>query len=118
MATRFELWKQAIAQMERAIAELDQAHATLKDAGLDDVTATSRYNTVTIKDLVRKGQSLLGELREAECEDCGHLIAWHGDQYGCEYERGDQPMNSRDGGTIMAAAGPCHCQWGLEEAKP
>jgi ribosomal protein S27AE len=116
MPTRFELWKQAIEQMEHAIAELDQAHATMKDCRLDDVDAGG-YRMPTIKHLVSDAEGLLRELRTAECDDCGHAIAKHGDRYGCEYERGDVPMNCRDGGTIMAAAGPCHCKWGLQEAK-
>jgi ribosomal protein S27AE len=91
MATRFELWKQAIEQLTRAAAELDQAHATLKDCGLDDIDAGG-YRKPTIKNLVIDAEGLLQELRHAECDECNHRIAHHGDRYGCEYERGDVEM--------------------------
>src|ERR1700678_1276693 len=122
MATRFQIYKQAIADLARAAAELDQVHASLKDTRLHDVTTDrlelNRVSTeADIRDLVFMADGLLKELRTAECEECGHAISKHGDRYGCEYERGDVEMPTRDGGTILAAAGPCHCQWGLEEPK-
>jgi hypothetical protein len=113
VASRFELWKHALLDLERAIAELDQVHATLKDVRLEDVDAGG-FRKPTIKDLVIDAGGLLQELQSVECDECGHAIAKHGDRYGCEYERGDVPMTCRDGGTVMAAAGPCGCRWGLE----
>jgi hypothetical protein len=116
MTTNFELWKQAIEQLTRVVAELDQAHATLKDCGLDDIAAGG-YRKPTIKHLVSDAEGLLKGLQYAKCEECGRRIAHHGDRYGCEYERGDVEMPCRDGGTILAAAGPCGCEWGLQEPK-
>jgi ribosomal protein S27AE len=101
--------------MERAIEELDQAGASLKDIRMGDLDSGG-WRRATIHQLVMDAEGLLAELRSAECDDCGHAIAKHGDRYGCEYERGDVEMSTRDGGSVMAAAGPCHCRWGLQEA--
>lgn len=114
MATKFEVWKQACLDLERAVAELDQIHASLKDCGLDDVDAGG-YRKPTIKHLVSDAEGLLKNLREAKCDECWHPISLHGDRYGCELERGDVEMPCRDGGTILAAAGPCGCDWGKKE---
>lgn len=124
MATRFEVWKATVADLARVAAELDQVRAQLKDIQLRELLAFDEGEPLrgrlngNIDDLTFACDGLLKELRTAECDECSHAIAIHGDRYGCEYERGDVEMPCRDGGTVMAAAGPCHCKWGLQEAKP
>jgi hypothetical protein len=117
MATRFEIYKQAVRDLEHASAELDQVHASLKDIGFQDLQIPAVGwvgNWPRIDSLVKHLDALREALLEAECPECDHAIAKHGDKYGCEYERGDVDMPTRDGGTILAAAGPCGCRWGLE----
>jgi hypothetical protein len=74
MATRFEIWKQALLDLERAIAELDQVHASLKDVGLDGIDAGG-YRKPTSRQLVIDAEGLLDNLRKADCEECGRAIA-------------------------------------------
>lgn len=109
--TRFELWKQAQEQLKEAIKAYDQASATLKDIELSDLDVPGLLVPASRGKLAIDLDRTLLELQTAECDECGHAIAKHGDKYGCEYERGDVAMDTRDGGTVMAAAGPCGCQW-------
>lgn len=60
--TRMELYKQAIEQLQRAVDELDQCHATLKDIG-EDVS-------VDLLDVGELVDRLLKELKTAECDEC------------------------------------------------
>jgi hypothetical protein len=151
MITNLELWKQSIAQLEEAISAMDQAHATLRDIGLDDEIGKGRigFNSrhlaakqlnaqqqLTVGTVVRTsptcgvyakqlnaGQlvvaamALLEAIKESDCPECDHLISRHEDEYGCDFERGDVEMPCRDGGTIMAAAGPCTCDWGKRQVN-
>ena len=55
------------------------------------------------------------EQAEEECEECGHALSLHGDQYGCEHERGDSWVTGRDGTQCLMAQGPCGCKWRPEE---
>jgi hypothetical protein len=116
MATRYEIWKHAVEQLGLAIAALDQAHASMRDVGLDDVPSDPNRNSLLILDLVQHAERILEGIKTAECEECFHAIAKHGDRYGCEYERGDGSVSCRDGETIEAALGPCCCGWGLQRA--
>ncbi|HLG97111.1 MAG TPA: hypothetical protein VKX49_12430 [Bryobacteraceae bacterium] len=110
--TRYELWKQSIEQLQQAIDALDQAHATMKSIGLEDVdNGCGGAYRATIKSVCGNAESILEELRTADCDECQHAIQLHVEKYGCEYERGDVATPCRDGGTIMAAAGPCGCDW-------
>jgi hypothetical protein len=103
MPTRFQIWKQAIADLERAIAELGQVRASLKDIGLHDV-GTSSFRKLNIEDLVFEANNLLAELRVAACDDCCHAIAKHGTAGGCD-------------AIVLLLSAPCGCRWGLQEAK-
>jgi hypothetical protein len=111
--TRFTMYEQAISQLEEAAEALDQAHASMKDAQVDDVRSY-RSNGLSVRSIVSHVEALIDELKKAECGECDHKLSQHGDRYGCEHERGDVPMTCRDGGTVDAAAGPCGCRWGLE----
>ncbi|SRR5579872_414063 len=111
--TRFEMYQQAIEQLTQAVDALDQAHASMKDAQVADVASTGHYPLV-IKSVIFHAEQILEQLKTAECLECGHALSKHGDKYGCEYDRGDVEMTCRDGGTILAAAGPCGCEWGQQ----
>jgi hypothetical protein len=112
MATRFEIYKQALLDLERASAELDQVHASLKDIGLHNTVFGRRADLNNIQDLVADTDLLLKELREADCPECDHAIANHGRQDGCEHEM-LVDVDGYSGGGISEQ--PCGCRWGLEE---
>jgi hypothetical protein len=107
MATRFEIYKQALLDLERAIAELDQVHASLKDIGLQRIIEGSH----TVGDLVMQGDELLNELRIAECPECDHPIAQHDRSNGCWEELPGQ----FDEHTIWLPTTQCLCRWGVSE---
>ena len=115
-STRFELYRQAVAQLRKAVDALDQAHATLKDLKIDKAVEADTLHRFNARQLCRYMEGLLTDLNTLECEDCGHPLSKHGDKYGCEYDRGDIQMGCRDGGTVLAASGPCGCEWGLKVA--
>jgi hypothetical protein len=84
-----ELYKQALGQLQRAVDELDQAHATLKD----------------IEELTDAGIALLEALKLEQCDECWHPISRHDDKCGCDVDRGDQLV-----GEVLTAMGPCCCE--------
>jgi hypothetical protein len=102
MAMRFEVWKQAVLDMERAIAELDQVQASLKDIRLDRLGFEPRPN---IAQLIIDADRLVAELRNAACDECCHAIIKHGTPDGCD-------------AVVLLLGTPCGCRWGLEEAGP
>lgn len=57
---------------------------------------------------VVNGERLCKACRET-CPECGHAWKDHESPYGCEIELGDYPAPCKDGGTILAARGPCGC---------
>lgn len=97
MATRIEIYQQAVLDLERAVSELDQVHASLKDIGFDQITISSVGRLLTdprtILNLVDYAEAMLKELRIAACPDCEHLIDGHEKEGGC----------------------PCGCRWGFED---
>ena len=111
--TRFALYEQALEQLQEAFDTLDQAHASMKDARVGDVESRGACG-LSISRVIWHVESLIGELETAECDDCGHKLTLHGERYGCEHERIDAHVVCGDGGTVLAAVGPCSCQWGLE----
>ena len=103
--TRFAMYGQALDQLQEASELLDQARASMKDAQVDDVRSGRFQESPTIKRIIQHIEGLIKELQVAECDDCGHRLALHGDPYGCEHERGgDVPTRL------------CSCEWGLEAA--
>lgn len=76
--TKIELWQQAIEQLQTAVDQLDQAHATLKDIGLEG-TVPERWqrmdggrlrlhvqHPLNIEQLVNSAMGLLATLKEEE----------------------------------------------------
>jgi hypothetical protein len=104
MATRFEVWKQATLDIERGIAELDQARASLKDIQLQDLQALG-YEDRKLGEIILQADRLAKELRVAACDECFHAIAKHGSPAGCD-------------ASVALVDAPCGCRWGLEEAGP
>lgn len=108
MATRFEIYKQALLDLGRASAELDQVHASLKDIGLSDMIITGRLDNFRISDLVSNADCLLRELRVAECAECEHPINdEHAGTHGCQHRQSYD--NGRRAGSL------CGCTWGQED---
>jgi hypothetical protein len=111
--TRFTLYEQALEQLQEAFDALDQAHASMKGARVDDVESQGA-SSLSIKRIIWHLESLIGELETAECDDCGHKLTLRGDRNGCAYELGDTHVGCGEGGAVLAALGTCSCQWGLE----
>jgi hypothetical protein len=78
MKQKYELWQQALSQLEVAVEQLDQAHATLKDCDLED-TVPARWqrmdnghlrlhvqHPLNIEQLVNSAMGLLATLKEEE----------------------------------------------------
>jgi hypothetical protein len=121
MATRFEDYTEAVRFLNEAADAIDQAHACMNDAGLDNIevrtgVAQSRYTGIAA--LFKLVTEMEKEIQTAECDDCGHALSKHGGPYGCEHERGDVPTRGREGHCIDVAGGPCACEWGrVDPAK-
>ena len=94
MTTRLELWKEVVGQLNAVVAVLDQARATLKDLNMAD----------GMNDLIRDAEMIRRDVRDGDCDECGHLISKHEDKYGCQYERGDEGK-------------PCGCDWWAQPVR-
>jgi len=97
--------------MDTAITLLEDARNALHDAGLEclggDAVAIafaelrdSPRPNANLDLLSRAARALRKDLREANCPECGHLVARHANRRGCDHERGDE--------------GRCGCRWGQE----
>jgi hypothetical protein len=75
--TQFEIYTEAVKQMEAAVAELDQAHATLRDIGLHQYSEPWKGNPLSIEKLYKRADELLATLRRVECDECGRPLAAH-----------------------------------------
>jgi hypothetical protein len=105
--SRLETWKEAIQQLGVAVGQLDQAHATLKDLGMENVgdhDAQAYGSVMTLKSVRRHADEILKAAKTADCDECGHAISMHEDKYGCQYERGDEGK-------------PCTCQWWAQPVR-
>lgn len=92
--THFEMYGESIRQLQEALEALDQAHSTMRDAGVDDVSSGREPSSLSVKRLVSHAEGLLAELEKAEC-DCGHRLSLHAEP-SCH----------------------CGCLWGHEECGP
>jgi hypothetical protein len=84
-----EIYRDAIQQLEDAVAQIDQAHAALKDISLEWWTAPGRRrysDHISITALYDEANSFLQGLRKAECDDCGNPISDH-PVNGCKWWR-------------------------------
>jgi|SRR5579872_1203805 len=100
--TRFEMYQQAIEQLTEAVDALDQAHASMKDAGIQDIDSgfSPIFRGLDIRAVVHHAQKILDELKTAECDECGHALLKHGDAFtGCDHARDIEP---------------CGCAWGQQ----
>ncbi len=74
--TRFAAYQESIRFLEEAAAALDQAHACLKDAKVDDiVTLWQTSRRLSIRDLRSILDGMLMCAREVQCEDCDKPLA-------------------------------------------
>ncbi len=93
--TRYEIYAQALAQLAVAVEALDQAHASMRDAQVDDVATTNGTwpGPMTVTKLRISATGLLNALHHAECEDCGLPYSLHGgipdilEPIGCKWGR-------------------------------
>ena len=115
--TRIELYNHALTQLAVAFEALDQAYASLKTIELHrEVESGKGIYRLTLRQLVERAEEMLNSLKTMDCEDCSHKLSQHA-EYGCEHDRGDGPVTTRDGGTLEVALGPCGCEWGLQEVS-
>jgi hypothetical protein len=105
-------YQEAVRFLKEAAEAIDQAHSEMKDATLDDIEIRTAHGPMRIRLLSQHVSDMLREMQKAGCPWCDHRISLHADKYGCEYERGDVPMRSKDGDDVTTAAGSCGCQWG------
>ena len=75
--TQYQIYTEAVRQMETAVAELDQAHATLRDIGLHQYCEPRRGNPLSAEKLYKRADELLATLRAATCDECGRTLAAH-----------------------------------------
>ena len=78
--TRYEMYTQAIEQLSVAVQALGQAHASMRDAGVDDIATRkgSYAGPVAAVKLRLSLDGLLAELKGADCDDCGLPLLLHG----------------------------------------
>lgn len=119
MATKLSQYTEAVRFLMEAANAIDQAHACLKDAELEDIEITlddrfrfTRQKHMGVATLSGLVADMAKEVATAECDECTHALRYHHSAEGCEFERGDVPTRCKDGGEVMAAAGPCGCEWG------
>src|ERR1700677_5002182 len=84
--TRFEEYAAAVKFLKEAAAAIDQAHACMKAAEIDDIEVQVSGG---IQELSIYAAEMAKEVETAECSDCGHALSRHNDADGCNYERGD-----------------------------
>jgi hypothetical protein len=74
--SRTEIYNAALEQLRIADEAMDQAHAMLKDLGLDDYVETGygprRQNARSLSLAV---SGLLEDLRDVKCPDCGEPLS-------------------------------------------
>ena len=83
--TTVETYMEGLRQLQVAVDELDQAHATLRDVGMD------RYSTsrvpwgprLSLDEIYKHAESLLKDLQTADCDMCGAPVVLHPVE-GCE----------------------------------
>ena len=69
-------YREAVEQLEIAAAAIDQAHSMLKDLKLDTyITAGYGPRRQTIRSLYFDAESLLEDLKNAACPECGLPLA-------------------------------------------
>jgi hypothetical protein len=68
-------YAEAIMQIETAVAELDQAHATLKDIGCHQYPGLIRQRSITQVRL--DADAVLDAMRALDCDTCGRPVRAH-----------------------------------------
>ena len=74
MTTQLELWREACEQLTRAVDELDQAHSTLRQIGMAQISALG-FLKPNIRELYSDAESLLSVIKGFTCDDCAKPLA-------------------------------------------
>lgn len=76
--TEIEIFREGVRQLTVAVTEIDQAHASLRDIGMERYAASRvRNRRLDLAELYDHAESLLKDLEASECESCGLLIGQH-----------------------------------------
>ena len=75
--TRLETYQEGLRFLHQALDALDQADASMRDCGMNDVLQAQGYRRPTLKQAVADMISLCQEAESWECGDCGVAIADH-----------------------------------------
>jgi hypothetical protein len=70
---RHQAYKEAVAFMEASVDAMDQAVAYMKDARVE--ARAGGFRRPSHRELLIDAESILKDLRDAECEDCGRKIS-------------------------------------------
>jgi len=77
MTRDWQLYGEAIEQLETACNELDQAHATLRDLQMEHTSIRHGQRDITIAGIFRLAATLLDAVKHAECGQCWEEISKH-----------------------------------------
>ena len=72
-------YAEAITQIENAVVELDQAHATLRDIGCEHYNYNSARsgNRRSIRQIHDDAVALLASIQQLGCDSCGRPVNAH-----------------------------------------
>jgi hypothetical protein len=74
-STPLEIYAAALAQLENAVDELDQAHALLKDIGCHQIAGPIRRRS--FDQVYLDAEAVLTAIRTLTCDSCGRAVAAH-----------------------------------------
>jgi len=77
MTRDWQLYGEAIEQLETACNELDQAHATLRDLEMEHTSIRSGQREYDVAGVFRLAATLLDAIKHAQCGQCWEEIAQH-----------------------------------------
>ncbi len=95
-------YESALGFLIEAADALDQAHASMRDAQVDDVESCRGAYSLSVRQLAHHTDLLLNAVIRAKCEECDHLLPEHGADGCCG--PGRDPDRA-----------PCGCPWGSEK---
>ena len=75
--TPVAIYETAKEMLLAACDALDQAHAAMRDAGLERIVSVRGTYSLEVKQLAKHAELLYAELETAECEHCGHALELH-----------------------------------------
>jgi hypothetical protein len=75
--SNLETYREALEWLKAAMDQVDQAHANLRDVHLTWVRSCRGPHGVSMDSLYGHMESILRNLEQIECDECGHAVAAH-----------------------------------------